>query len=176
MAAPAVHDGRVDIDVGALERIRFDIVALTADLQNGLDKQLVLRRSMRFVANPAIARCGRMVGLLAHPLLQVFVTGQAHVGRLRQQQFGEFRLMGTMALRAESVLHGFMPAFGCLKRLLCFHMALQTEGALVLEDHPVVVACVSVVAPQAQSFRERRMDGIVRDLFHEIAVTLGAEF
>lgn len=84
--------------------------------------------------------------------------------------------MGTMALRAETVLQGFMPAFGCLKRLLRFLMALQTEGALVLEDHPVVVACVRVVAPQAQSFRERRMDGIVCDLFHEITVTLGAEF
>lgn len=77
MAAPAVHDGRVDIDMGAPERIRFDIVALTAGLQNGLDEQLVLGRSVRFVAYQAIARCRRMGGLLAHPLLQVFVTGQA---------------------------------------------------------------------------------------------------
>ena len=110
MAAPAVHDGRVDKDVGALERIRFDIVALTADLQNGLDKQRVLLRSMRLVAYQAIARCRRMGGLLAHPFLQAFVAGQAYVGRLRQEQFFEFRLMGIMALRATTVLHGFMPA------------------------------------------------------------------
>ena len=111
MAAPAVHDGGVDIDVGLLERIRLDIVALTADLQNGLDEQFFLRRSMRFVAYQAITRCGRMLGLFAHPFLQVFVTGQAHVGCLGQQQFPEFCLMGTVALRAETVLYWFMPAF-----------------------------------------------------------------
>ena len=77
MTASAVHCRRIDIDVGALERIRFDIVALTADLQNGLDEQCFLLRSMGFVAYHAIARCGRMVCLLAHPLLQVFVTGKA---------------------------------------------------------------------------------------------------
>ena len=147
MAASAVHHRCFNINVGTFKRVGFKIVTLPAQRADAKSHQPLLRRSMRFVAYQAIPCSGRVRGFFAHPLLKVFVTGQAHVGRLRQQQFAEFRLMGTMALRAETVPHGFMPAFGCLKRLIRFRMALQTEGALVLEDHPVVVACVRIVAP-----------------------------
>jgi hypothetical protein len=149
MATPAVHNGRVDIDMGRLKRIRLDIVALTADPQNRQDKKPFLRRSVRFVAYQAISRRGRMSGFLAYPLLEPFVTGQAHVGGLHQQQFAEFRLMGAVTLRAETVLHGFMPAFRGLKSFIHFRMALKTEYVLALEDHPVIVACVRFVTTQA---------------------------
>ena len=117
-----------------------------------------------------------MGGLLSHSFLKAFVTGQAHVGRLRQQQFAEFRLMGTMAFRAKTILHGFMAAFGCLKRFVRFRVAFQAEGGLAFQNHPVNIACMRVVAPQALAFRERRMNGIIGDLLHELAVTLFAEF
>jgi len=55
-------------------------------------------------------------------------------------------------------------------------MAFKTEYTLTLEDHTVIVACVWIVAPQAQALGERRVDGIVFDLFHKITVTLFAEF
>lgn len=100
MAAPAVHDGRVDIDVGALERVCLFIMALSAEGLDGLDHQPLFRGHMRFVACQAIPGCGGVHGFLAHPLLHALVTGKAHVGGLRQQQSAEFRLVGTMARRA----------------------------------------------------------------------------
>jgi len=68
MATRAVHDGRVDIDVGSLERIRIDIVALAAYPQNRLGEKLFFRRSMRFVTYQTIARCRGMSVLFVHPV------------------------------------------------------------------------------------------------------------
>ncbi len=85
MAAPAVHDGCVDIDVGALERVCLLVMALSAEGLDGLGQQPLFRRHMGFVAGQAIAGRGRVHGFFAHPLLHALVTGKAHVGGLRQQ-------------------------------------------------------------------------------------------
>ena len=55
-------------------------------------------------------------------------------------------------------------------------MAREAERALVLDNHPVIAARMRVVAIEAQAFLKRRVDGIVLDLFHEIAVASSAEF
>ncbi len=99
MAAPTVHDGRVDIDVGALERVCLLIMALSAERLNGLGQQPLFRGHMGFVACQAIPGRGGVHGFLAHPLLHALVTGKAQVGSLYQQQFAELRLVGTMARR-----------------------------------------------------------------------------
>ena len=176
MAAPAVHDGRVDIDVGFLERVCLLVMALSAEGLDGLDQQPLFRRPMRFVARQAIPGCGRVHGFLAHPLLHALVTGKAYVGGICQQQFAEFRLMGTMALRAETVLYRLMPAFRRTKHFSYTGMALEAKCSLILDEHPVIGARMRVVAIEAQTALERRVDGIVLDLFHKITVALHTDF
>ena len=172
VAAPAVHGGCLDINVGLFERIRFHIVTLTAGIQNGLGEKRVLGRSVRFMAHQTITRCRRMHGLLPHPVLHGLMTGQAKIGRLGQQQFFEPRMMGAVALRAETVLNGFVPAFGCLQIFPCFLMTFETYHGLTLEEHAVIAAGMRVMASQALAFREGRMNDVVLDLFHENAVAL----
>ena len=100
MAAPAVHDGCVDIDVGTLEGVCLLVMALSAERLDGLGQQPLFRGHMRLVACQAIPGCGRVHGFLAHPLLHALVTGKAQVGGLYQKQFAELRLVGTVAPRA----------------------------------------------------------------------------
>jgi len=90
MAAPAIHHGRVDRDVGFHEGVRLLIVALSAERRNRIGKQTRLRRGMRQVARQTIARCRRVLGVLVQPFPQVLVACQAHIRGLRQEQFGEF--------------------------------------------------------------------------------------
>jgi hypothetical protein len=69
-----------------------------------------------------------------------------------------------------------MPAHGRFDRFLHPGMALETERALVLHNHPLVVAGVGRMAIQARALHKWRMDRIVLYFFHEITVALFAEF
>lgn len=69
-------------------------------------------------------------------------------------------------------MHGFCR----FHRFLHFGMALETERALVLYQHPLKIAGMGGMAIEALALRERRMNIIAGNLFHELAVALSAEF
>jgi hypothetical protein len=100
MAADAIHNGRVDRDMGFLERVPLLVMALSAERLDGFNQQPFFRRNVRLVTGQAIARRGRVRFFLAHSFLQALMARQAHIGGRRYQQFGHFGLMGTVALRA----------------------------------------------------------------------------
>src|SRR3990170_7344053 len=77
VALSAVHDRRLDVQVGLAERRARRVVAFEARGLNRLDQQGILGRGMRLVASQAVS-CRRLVGLvLLHPGLQVLVAGHA---------------------------------------------------------------------------------------------------
>lgn len=85
MAAHAIHDGRIDVDMGFFERISLHVVALSAEGLDSLHKQPRLRRIVRLVTGQAITRRGRVIGFLVHAVLQALVARQTHFRGLRQQ-------------------------------------------------------------------------------------------
>ena len=176
VAASAVHDGRVNVDMRGLERVRFHVVTLTAYGKDGLYEQPFFGRSMRLMADEAVAGRRGVHVFLVHPFLQCFVANHAHIGRLRQEQFGKFRLVGAVALGALAVNNGLVPALRCAERFSQGRVTLETKCALGLLDHPFKIARMRIMAIQTQPFCEWRMNGIVGHFFHEFAVTLAAQF
>ena len=53
-------------------------------------------------------------------------------------------------------------------------MTAEAERALVLDNQRIIVACMRIVAAQALSLRERRMNAIIGWYFHEVIMALFA--
>lgn len=100
MAFPAIDHIRINADMGAGKRLRFQFVAFAADFLHRLIEQGRLGREMRLVTGQAIV-LGWWMGLfLAHFFLEFLVTGQAEIRLHRQRQFVQSGFVRAVALGA----------------------------------------------------------------------------
>ena len=175
VTAHTVHHRRIDIDMGVAERSRLEIMALPADVGHRLQKQVRLGREMRTVAGQTVARGRWMVFLLAHPLFQIFMAGQTHVGTLHQKELAQFRLVRVMALGACPGLKGRMFAFCLAQSRSEIGVALEAEDVLFIHQNAFLSAAVRIMAGQTQPVHKGLMVRAAGNLFHEIAVALYAE-
>ena len=174
MAFPAIHDRRLDIDVGAAEGFRLEIMALAAEWLYLLCQQRRLQGRMGLVASLTIPRRRGMYLFLAHPCFQIVMTGQAEIRAGCQKQPLQFCLMRAVALRTFTGCHRFMFAFATGYSLLDTRMTAQAERSLFLYDHAGVVTAVRIMARKTYPLSKRSMVRSTRHFFHKFPVTLAA--
>ncbi len=112
---------------------------------------------------------------LGHLFLEVSVAVEANVRGSGQEQRGQTRLMGIVALGALPLGHRRVRALSGLDLTANVGMAGITEGSLFLCNHAAEIAAVWRMAGKAHSRGERhviRARGLFR---HQVAVALGAK-
>jgi hypothetical protein len=82
----AVHHGRLDVDVGFLERIVLYVVALTAERLDGKVEQTEFIRMVRLMALQTVVPGGFVHAFRIHLLGHFIVATQTQVGARCQEQ------------------------------------------------------------------------------------------
>ena len=100
-------------------------------------------------------------------LLDRFVTIEAKIGALRQEQFVELCLVGAMALGAVAVeIRGMFP-ISLLEPFVQLIMASGAQILLILDDHPSDVAGMGIMTGQTLSIGKGLMVRPHTFRFHE---------
>ena len=122
---------------------------------------ILLRRGMRL--------------FLGNLVFYDFMTGKAEIRALRQKEFTQLRLVGTVTLRAAAIGEGRMLALGLLYCFVDIPMAGETQGIFIGHDHSLDIAGMGVMACQTISILVRHMIRAGRLFFHQIVMALGAQ-
>jgi hypothetical protein len=146
MAASAIDQRRIDVQVRLCKRSLLEIMALAAQGLHGLQEKSRLLRKMGAMASQAVPG-GRGVGtVLLHSLFQRLMASEAKAGALGLKELVQIRLVGVVASctlsAGKRVVYARIPFHACFQ----FGMALETKRFLFRNDHPPYIRCVGIVA------------------------------
>lgn len=176
MAAPAVDHRRIDVKMGGGKGLILLVVAFSAQRLDGLEQQGGLGRGMGLMAAQTVFLRRRMDLLLGHLFLQLFMAGQTEVRSLSQDQFGQFGLVGVVALGALVGNHRSMFAFSLLHGGHQLFMARGTQCPLVFRGHAGEIAAMGIMAGHTLAIAKRDMDVLLSGPFDQFVMTLRTQF
>jgi hypothetical protein len=171
----AIHGSAAYPEMGLDKRSIAGVMALCAQCLDWLSQEAALRGEMGFMARLAILLCRRMALFPGQFLFYRLMAIQAEIRALRQEQFVELGLVGTVALRAVAVDIGGMLSLCLLESLVQIRMAGCAQFIFLIDDHPRDIAGMGIVAGQAFPAGKRHMVCPQVFRFHQVGMARRAQ-
>ncbi len=176
MTAVAVHFCCADADMRLAEPLISKIMARrTKGLHRLARYKPRLRGGMGLMTPQTVPRGRRVHIFTLHKSANPLMAAQAQTRALRHKQLGQPGFVRVMTLRAMSLGYRLVAAYAVFDAGLYWCMAFCADLALCAGKHAVYIACMRVVAFQAEAVIERHMIVAYCLLFHKRGMALGAQ-